>query len=761
MTKYVWLALLAVPLTHCRVSPASAEEAAAATIVGVQAQPEQGRTVIRIETTSPSVNFTAFTQRKTTLVVDLYGLALGAVAENLAVASAEVRSIRVIRKTGNPLVARFEIERVAPGPSPIRQEGTAVIIEVRAAAPAAPAAAAAAEPAAEPAAELGPSAGDGSRLLASRLDGIVTETRDGALSVLLRGDGDLRFESFTLADPPRLVLDIHGVDKEFARNEIAVDHPAVRRVRVAQFRGEPDKVTRVVLDLGDVEEHRISQVSGVLRVDFGEAALRPLPVETVGAAMELSANPAEAAQGVAPQAPIATENRPAAGYDATVHGAHLEEEGTLISLDLKDADLKDVLRYFSEISGLNIILDPAVSGLVTVRLIEVPWNKALDIILKTHGFAKSLEGNILRIAETTKLARQEQDAAELIKRQYEARPLVTFTRPISYGNATEIAAVVQKTALSSKGDIIVDARTNTLVVTEVDIPEYREKILDLIKTLDMMTPQVEIEARVVETTKTYARSFGLQWGFNHRFDSTTGSTTDLMFPNSGFIQGDLVKSSAGFESSFQNGGWAVNLPAPGANGAIGFHLANISDQFQLDVALSALEDEGKGRVLSAPKITTQSNISASITSGVQIPIQTIANNTITVEYKPASLSLNVTPQVTADNTVVLKVVVNQSSVDLASAVGLAALPTITTRAASTTLIVADGGTAVIGGVFQLNEGDTQSRIPVLSKIPILGWLFKNRSERRQNNELLIFITPKIKRPIGASALSVSTTPEVR
>ena len=395
---------------------------------------------------------------------------------------------------------------------------------------------------------------------------------------------------------------------------------------------------------------------------------------------------------------------------------------------------------------------------MTVRLIDVPWNKALDIILKAHNFGKALEGNVLHIATVADLQAQENAAAALTIAQIENRPLTTFTRAVSYGNAQQISTIVKKVALSRKGDIIIDPRTNTLIVTEVDIPEYKDRILDLIKTLDTATPQVEIEARVVSTDKNFARSFGIQWGFNHLFDQTVGSTTDLSFPNHGQILGDLLQDKSGGNNLLPRGGWAVNLPSAAATGKIGLHLANITDQFQLDIALAAAESENKAKVLSAPKVTTLSNLTATITSGLSIPVQTFANNTLTITYQNAALTLTVKPQVTADNTILLEVSVNNASPGPPAAGGNLQ---INNQSVTTNLIVPDGGTAVLGGVYKLSEADTQDRLPLVSQLPLIGWLFKNRSVSRVSTELLIFITPKIKRPLplaGGGLVPTSVSP---
>jgi type IV pilus assembly protein PilQ len=263
---------------------------------------------------------------------------------------------------------------------------------------------------------------------------------------------------------------------------------------------------------------------------------------------------------------------------------------------------------------------------------------------------------------------------------------------------------------------------------------------------------VEIEARIVVTSRNFTRDLGIQWGFTHQQTPLFANTTNLTFPNSIIINGSGVPSSGGIAPD--NGGlsstagiapagrgYAVNLPASGFNTGIGITLGNILGNFNLDLALTALERQGRGRLLSTPKVTTQNNHAAEIKQGVQIPIQTVANNTVTVSFKDAVLTLKVTPQITEANTVILDLSVENNAADFANLVN--GIPPINTQSAQTQVLVKDGATAVIGGIFQSNEQTSQNSTPFLSKVPILGYLFRNRFVTNTNNELLLFITPRI------------------
>jgi len=328
--------------------------------------------------------------------------------------------------------------------------------------------------------------------------------------------------------------------------------------------------------------------------------------------------------------------------------------GHPISLDFQGADLRAVLRTFAEISGLNVVIDPAVQGSVDVALRDVPWDQALDIILRANKLGYMVDGTIVRIAPLNVLAAEEKERIDLAKAQADAGQVTTLTRQLSYAKGEEMVTLLkQANVLSNRGQAFVDTRTNTLIVT--DLADRLSATTELISTIDRPQPQVEIEARIVQTNKNYARALGVQWGFNGRVDPSLGNTTNLAFPNNGSlggrtggVQGPASGATTGVPTS-------VNLGVPAATSAVGLALGAVNGSFNLDVALTALESTGNGRLLSTPRVTTQNNIAAEITQGVQIPIQTVANNTVTVSFKDAALTLKVTPQITAANTVIMQI----------------------------------------------------------------------------------------------------------
>jgi type IV pilus assembly protein PilQ len=247
---------------------------------------------------------------------------------------------------------------------------------------------------------------------------------------------------------------------------------------------------------------------------------------------------------------------------------------------------------------------------------------------------------------------------------------------------------------------------------------------------------VEIEARIVQTTRDFARNLGVQWGFNGTVSQAIGNTTGLSFPNNGTLSG----GTGGIQGT-NGSSTAVNLGVSPATSAISLALGSVNGSVNLDVALTALESSGHGRILSTPRVATQNNVAAEITQGVQIPIQTVANNTVTVTFKDAALKLNVTPQITASNTVIMAITLENASPDFSRAINN--IPPIDTQRAVTTILVSDGQTSVIGGIYVSQQQATNDRTPGLHKIPILGYLFKRETITDQSRELLIFITPRI------------------
>jgi type IV pilus secretin PilQ/predicted competence protein len=489
----------------------------------------------------------------------------------------------------------------------------------------------------------------------------------------------------------------------------------------------------------------LAQIAAPPAADPIAALLAPAPQPPPAARPVLLAQApasggAAAASGPAPAAAAARQQSSgASSSDQIVRQGGREYNGHAITLDFQQADLRLVLRAFNEISGLNIVIDPTVQGSVDVALRDVPWDQALDIILRANKLGYILDGTIVRIAPLTVLADEEGQRRKLADEQALAGQLQVMTKTLSYARAEELQTLLTRSALSQRGTVQIDPRTNTLIIT--DLSDRLQTATQLIDTLDKPQPQVEIEARIVQTNRNFARELGVQWGFNGRVDPALGNTTNLAFPNSGNLSGRVgpLQGPAGGATTPT----AVNLPVGSATSGVGISLGSVNGAFNLDMALTALEQSGNGRILSTPRVSTLNNVEAQVMQGVQIPLQTIANNTVTVTFKDAALLLTVTPQITAADTVIMRIQLENATPDFSRAAGPAAIPPIDTQRAITTLLVNDGQTTVIGGIYTSNQQNLTNKTPGLGEIPLLRWLFRRDRVSDESRELLIFITPRI------------------
>ena len=420
--------------------------------------------------------------------------------------------------------------------------------------------------------------------------------------------------------------------------------------------------------------------------------------------------------------------------------------GEAISVNLKDVDLKDFFRLIHEISGLNVVLDPAVRGSVTLVLDEVPWDQALDIVLRNNGLSKELDGNVLRIATRDTLKREANDERDLLKAETEAVDPVTVTRILSYAKASELMNPLKR-FLSSRGDVMAIDRSNTLIIR--DIPAVMPQVDNLIRQLDRKSQQVEIQARVVQASRSFARDIGTQFGvagFN-----ATPNTINFYGGNPVATQGSplfhqpappIVVGSPTAAGPSSTGQIPLNVNLPAVAPTSGFLFSRVSPNYTLDFIITAAESKGVGKLLSSPQLVTQNNALAEIKQGTQIPIQTSINNTISVQYVDAVLRLQVTPQITADGNVFMEVVVENTQVD--SGIPLVnGIPALSTQSAKTKVLVGDGGTVVIGGVMVSQQQTNVLQVPLLGNIPLIGHLFKETSVKVQSQELLFFLTPRL------------------
>ncbi len=403
-----------------------------------------------------------------------------------------------------------------------------------------------------------------------------------------------------------------------------------------------------------------------------------------------------------------------------------EYTGRRLSLDFKDADIKNILRLIAEVSDLNIVAGDDVKGKVTIRLIDVPWDQALDIILFSNKLGKMRMGNVIRIAPVEALKKEEEELLTAKRSREKLEDLVTELIPVNYSTAQELQAQV-KNILSERGSISIDTRTNTLIVK--DIPRNVAEARNLVESLDTRTPQVIIEARIVEASTNFSRELGIRWGATLA-DTQIGG-------ESGTIG---VQGALGSTSNVTN--VAAQFPVGGATSAVVFNLANLGDVTNLDVELSAMEQAGEGEIISAPRITTLDNSEAHIEQGLRIPyLKLTAEGVATTEFIEANINLTVTPHVTADGHVKMNIKAAKDSPD--DTITVQGVPAIDKKEAITEVLVADGDVVVIGGIYSIERGDRMERVPLLGKVPLLGFLFRRTEKSDDRRDLLIFISPKI------------------
>jgi type IV pilus secretin PilQ/predicted competence protein len=460
---------------------------------------------------------------------------------------------------------------------------------------------------------------------------------------------------------------------------------------------------------------------------FADKTSSELVASSVNAAPGQSNQPIQPAVNLAAEQKVQMEQKPAATTGS-------KYTGEPISVNLKDVDLKDFFRLIHEISGLNVVLDPQVHGSLTIVLDDVPWDQALDIVLKNNDLSRQLDGNVLRIATVDTLRHEAENRRAQIDAEALAVDKVSITRFLSYAHAKDVILPVKK-FLSQRGDVVADERTNSLIVS--DIPAVLPQIDRIIQQMDRKTQEVEIEARVVAATRSFARDIGVQLGLGWG----NGTTSVGGAPNVGLgtaitnITNPLYYSSGGAIPLFSN------LGATGPTS--GLQLINATNNMRIDVILTAAESRGLLKVLSRPRVVTQNNIQAVVKQGVKVPIVTAAQlgGPPTTSYVDAFLRLTVTPQITSEGTIFLNVDVENTLPDFS--VQVQGNPELVTQQATTQVLVTDGGTVVIGGVIQTSNSLSISQVPLLGDIPYLGNLFKHRTVSTTTQELIFFITPRI------------------
>jgi type IV pilus assembly protein PilQ len=516
-----------------------------------------------------------------------------------------------------------------------------------------------------------------SSAFAATVKSVSMKDAGSATQVVIEGDAPLNYHDFTLESPDRIVVDCPGTQLSFSeRSWSGRDGSAVKAVRATETGWGKEAGTRIVVDLAQPSSYALSSVGNNL----------VLAVDT-------------------PAPPATKEQDQPEDYD------HMQPtDGRRMSLDVQGADIQTVLRSLAEFSGKNIVASKEVKGDVTLRLRNVPWRHALDIVLKSQGLGMVETGQTIVISNLDTLRKEELERNSAARNQEELLPLETRILPVNYANSKEMAKSVEKT-LTKRGHIEVDDRSNSLIVT--DISDKLDQVDAMVRNLDTRTPQVEIVARLVDVDVSATRALGIQWGV-HNLDLFDAGVTEH-----------------------------VDVKAADVGSPVGqVQLGTIKQFGSVEATLQALESQNKANIISNPRITTVNNREASVVVGQQIPliVQDFAGNAVT-QLTTIGIKLSVTPHINTGNRITMDVHPEVS--DLASQATVQGGIIINTTMADTRVMVNDGETAVIGGLIRSNESSTKRGIPVLMDLPLLGNLFRSNSTTKQKRELLIFVTPKI------------------
>ena len=555
----------------------------------------------------------------------------------------------------------------------------------------------------------------------SKIVDLQTAQEENEVSIKLRSSQALEYTAFKLVDPLRLVLDFPNMEQGELSGVLEVNQGVVNTIRPLYF--EEAKVLRLEIGLTQAASYEILRPSSYV-MDIRLKGTE-VPAQEAEAAPEEPSSEPEAMASAAPEAMDASKEEEEQNDRNDTCFELLSGTRDSLSIDFQNVDIKNIFRIIAEVSGYNLVLSPDVKGKVNIRLMDVPWNKAFELILENNALGRVCEGNIIRVVPNATLL-----AAQV------AEPLVTEMVRINYAILADM--VKNLTGLKTpRGSITADTRTNTLIIT--DISEKVDEMISVVKTLDVRTPQVMIESKIIEVTRNFQQELGVQWGvFTERvdFNDTDGFPAIV---RTGSSRATRFQTDADILANGVDPGFTVDLGIPSQPaGQFGVLLQTLSGDHALDIQLEALEAQGKSRTIATPKVTTLDNIEAKIQSGQRFPVQTTNPTQGTqVEFIDANLELKVTPHITADENIYLKISATQNTADFANSV--LGIPSINTKEAFTELLVFNGATTVLGGLYQKTESENRGSVPFFADIPVIGYLFRNRAEEDEISELLIFI----------------------
>ncbi len=720
---------IAMPVSDVEVSKSNDGPPATA-LLDMSAETEGAGVVIALQADGRIDNASQFVlQDPLRLVVDLPALVSKAGNAELTVEGAQVARVRVgqhadkvrVVVDGGEEPSGFEAVQLVPISTGLMVViGSEEITMPKAAVSAAATETAAMKPMAEDSGETG----------TLQVYGVQFDAQESSDRVVILSDAKVDYQ-LAQPDPDTLVVLIQGatIDPE-AAVRIAPEQPGPVSLVTAFAQPEADEPeVRVVISRAAGLEPKVEQQGTMLFLDFprGSEIAGGLPMmEDLGStvASQGDAAPSKASAKALGQAEAELMVEVPASIEGSGGSVEILKEGGLvngkqytgrrISLDFKDVEIDDVLRLIAEVSDLNIIAGDEVSGQVTIRLVDVPWDQALDVILLTKGLGFIRVGSVLRIAPSEQLAAEEEARLQERRAKEKLEDLVVKLQPVNYADVKEMAKMIKR-LLTSRGTVDIDARTNTVILK--DIPSVITEATALIKAIDTQTPQVLIEAKIVEANLDFSRELGSVWGFGFDSAEDAGNPTN----------GQLAMINP-----------ITSLPTS----LLDVSSLLLDERFNIDLQIQAAESSGEGKVISSPRVVTLDNRQASIEQGVSIPFQTFENGDAKLEFIDAVLRLEVTPHITADRSIIMKIEVQRNAPD-DSVQTPTGSPAIAKNEAETETLVKDGQTLVIGGIYTIKKSDRESRVPYLHKVPLLGYAFKNHEVRDIRQELLVFVTPRI------------------
>ncbi|TNF56194.1 type IV pilus secretin family protein [bacterium] len=659
-------------------------QAGGSEITGISVQEVQKNTEIQIDSNAP-FSYTIYKPADPyRLVVELQDITLGKFTDNILVDRAGVMEIIPAETEGVSKGVKLEIILTVPAEVNPVQQGNTLILSFN-------------NPEVEEFAAPSP---EGVLRDARYIEGIELSKSRGKVHVVVRGDGQLSPDTFQ-PEKKKVVLDFPGVTTS-AESPRTYEPPVVA-VRVGK---QPDK-TRVVIDLSEPTLFDVSTEDNQYILSFA------IP---------------EAAMAEAEVPSPAVPETPALSAFGKVY------TGEVISIDIQDAPLSKIFAILAEVSGYNIILSPQIKEQrIFIKLDNVPWDQALDVILRNYGLSKSVEGNIIRVAPTAVIAQEEEQIARAKEAALKAGDLETRMYSIDFADVNDLKRQIEDImeekgagAGRERGTVSIDKRTNTLIIR--DVANMHVEYERVIKELDTPTRQVAIEAKLVRVSRQFTQELGIQWGVLWK---PTPQTT---------IGGSTLTEGLGLSGN----PLMINMPAAvaaGTGGALGFGYIGAENLRSLDIQLSAMESSGKGKTISNPKIITLDNQEATIETGQKIPYQTVSAEGTQTQFVNATLELKVTPHITPHGTVVMDLELKNDQADFGQTVQ--GVPTINTNEAESQVLIKDGDTLVIGGIYVSTLSKATDAVPLLGQVPILGWLFKKDKDTEEVDEALIFITPRI------------------